>query len=254
MRGDLVALLMPDDPEIHQLFTSLSAGSPEVEIPGQLRHEIWRLPLQSNARISELMSRVPLYIVDGHHRVAAAVEEWRALGQPTGYGVLCLITPQSQLRALSFDRRIVGPILDRDPIALIREHFEITPVEHPQREAGHICFYWENQWFDIRLPFTEAQGVDALDVIRLHRELIEPVFGIEAWGDVRLEMTSERIGVDVLQYRCDNDGGAACILKAPSVASIVAVAQRGEQMPPKSTYFDPKPWSGVFLSPPQGAI
>jgi uncharacterized protein (DUF1015 family) len=56
--------------------------------------------------------------------------------------------------------------------------------------------------------------------------------------------------VDVLQYRCDNDGGVALIIKAPSVESIVNVADRGEQMPPKSTYFDPKPWSGVFVAPP----
>lgn len=249
MRGDLVALLMPDDLQVDALLTEVSSGTPEVEIPGDLSHEIWRVGHEFDDRITALLAPLPLYIVDGHHRVAAAIEEWRAAGQPIGYGVLCLITPQSQLRALSFDRRIVGPI--PDPLALLTDRFTLRALDHPERRAGSVGVYVDGQWYALDLPASDLQGVAALDVIRLHREVIEPVFGIQTWGDPRLEVTSERVAVDVLQYRCDNDGGVACILKAPSVAAIVDVARRHEQMPPKSTYFDPKPWSGVFIAPPQ---
>lgn len=249
MRGDLVALLMPDDTGVHELMTRFTSGAPEVQIHGDLGHEIWRVSHEFDESITQLLAPLTLFIVDGHHRVAAAIEEWRSAGQPDGYGVLCLITPQSHLRALSFDRRLVGPITE--PLALLSSRFTLRTVDHPERRAGCVGVYVDGQWYELDLPPAAMQGVDALDVIRLHREVIEPIFGIDVWGDPRLEVTSERVGVDVLQYRCDNDGGVACILRAPTVEAIVDVALRHEQMPPKSTYFDPKPWSGVFIASPQ---
>jgi uncharacterized protein (DUF1015 family) len=250
MRGDLVALLMPDREEVVEVFNQTCASTPEVEIPGDLRHDIWRVAEVDADRMTAAIAPLSLYIVDGHHRVAAAMEEWHALGRPSGYSVLCLITPRLQLRALAFDRRVVGPVFDTDQVAFILRQFDARAVDQPTRMAGTIGVYWNDRWYHLTLPAQAAQGVDALDVIRLHREILEPRFDIRSWGDPRLEVTSERVGVDVLQYRCDNDGGLAFILKAPSVDAIIEVADRGEQMPFKSTYFDPKPWSGVFVSPP----
>lgn len=253
MRGDLIALLMPNEPGFNAIVDNIIASEPEVVIPGPLHHEVWRVPEAVASALTQLISPLRLYIVDGHHRVAAAVEEWQELGRPEGYSVLCLITPQAQLRALAFDRRLVGPIIERDPLAMIRDRCLVAVADGPQRRAGDVGFYWDGQWYAIHLA-GGGEGVDSLDVIRLHRQILQPLFDIHAWGDPRLEVTSERMGVEVLQYRCDNDGGAAFIMKAPTVEEIVAVAERGEQMPFKSTYFDPKPWSGVFICPPDGRI
>lgn len=250
MRGDLVAVLMPDDAELATLFQEISSDKPEVTIPGELHHAIWRVPEEYNQTLSAAIAPLQLFLIDGHHRVAAAVEEWRALGEPDGFTVLSIITAQSQLRALAFDRRVVGPLNAKELVVDIEPRMSIRSVDQPVRTAGHVMLYWNETWFDICFPKGSGDGVNSLDVIRLHHELIEPLFGIREWADPRLEVTSERVDVDVLRYRCDNDGGAAFILHAPSVEAIVEVAKRGEQMPPKSTYFDPKPWSGVFLAAP----
>ncbi len=90
-------------------------------------------------------------------------------------------------------------------------------------------------------------GVESLDVSRLHREVLEPIFGFGEAGDPGLEFVSDAVPVDELTRRVDEDGGAAFTLMPPTFDQFVEVADRHEQMPAKATYFDPKPQSGLFL-------
>jgi uncharacterized protein (DUF1015 family) len=255
MRGDLVALLHSDQVDIHPLVNKVvSSQDPEVTIEGALRHEVWRVSESENETIADLFASERLFIIDGHHRVAAAIEEWRSLGEPAGYRVLSLITPGSQLRCLSFDRRVVGPLpLSHDQISdRLRKIGELTPSAGTRRR-GTVMIYLHGQWWDLAFPPTGIQGVASLDVIRLHDELLGPLLGIGQVGDIRLEITSQQGDVDLLEHRCDNDDGVAFVLAPPTVAEIIDVAERGEQMPHKSTFFDPKPWSGVLISSPHPA-
>ena len=245
MRGDLVALLYPDDRVVDSHFSKLQISSPDVEIPGPLHHEIWKVDSAENQTISAAFEITPLYLIDGHHRVAAAIEEWNNLGKPENFTVLCLLTPQSQLRSLSFDRRVVGPIIKSDWLNALGAQ----EVKGPFRRKDEVCIYFNERWWSVTLQ-PGAPGVANVDVIRLHEQILKVHFGITDFANPLLEVTSQRVDADVLRYRCDNDGGAAFIIWPPSVSEIIEVANRGEQLPPKSSYFDPKPWSGVFVCAP----
>ena len=89
--------------------------------------------------------------------------------------------------------------------------------------------------------------MESLDVSRLHRIVMEPIFGFGEAGDPGLEFVSDAVPVDELTKRVDEDGGAAFTLMPPTFDQFVEVADRNEQMPAKATYFDPKPQSGLFL-------
>jgi uncharacterized protein (DUF1015 family) len=93
----------------------------------------------------------------------------------------------------------------------------------------------------------DAAGVGSLDVSRLHRLVLEPIFGFGPSGDPGLEFVSDAVPVDELTGRVDGDRGAAFTLVPPTFDQFVDVADRKEQMPAKATYFDPKPQSGLFL-------
>jgi uncharacterized protein (DUF1015 family) len=90
-------------------------------------------------------------------------------------------------------------------------------------------------------------GVASLDVSRLHREVLEPIFGFGEAGDPGLEFVSDAVPVDEITRRVDEDGGAVFTLMPPTFDQFVDVADRHAQMPAKATYFDPKPQSGLFL-------
>jgi uncharacterized protein (DUF1015 family) len=89
--------------------------------------------------------------------------------------------------------------------------------------------------------------VESLDVSRLHREVLEPIFGFGEAGDPGLEFVPDAVPLEELTRRVDEDGGAVFTLMPPTFDQFVDVADRHEQMPAKATYFDPKPQSGLFL-------
>jgi uncharacterized protein (DUF1015 family) len=106
----------------------------------------------------------------------------------------------------------------------------------------------DGRWYRL-VPKADAPGtgVQSLDVTRLHREILEPIFGFGPAGDPGLEFVSDAVPVDELTRRVDEDGGAAFTLVPPTFDQFVEVADRHEHMPAKATFFDPKPQTGLFL-------
>jgi uncharacterized protein (DUF1015 family) len=108
--------------------------------------------------------------------------------------------------------------------------------------------YVGGRWYRLALrPDGSAGGVEALDVTRLHREVLEPIFEFGDAGDPSLEFVSAAVPEEELLRRVDEDGGAAFTLVPPTFERFVEVADRREQMPAKATFFDPKPRAGLFL-------
>ena len=113
---------------------------------------------------------------------------------------------------------------------------------------GVFGLYVGGRWYRLTPGEGEAAaGVESLDVSRLHRLVMEPIFGFGEAGDPGIEFVSDAVPVDELMSRVDEDGGAAFTLVPPTFDQFVEVADRHEQMPAKATYFDPKPQSGLFL-------
>ena len=250
-RSTLVALAFRADDEVRKLIDAATEETPIRDFrTGDLEQTVWRLDDPGAvARIAEHLEHETLYITDGHHRAAASVDLWERSGRPAGAGVPSVLFPHGELRMLAFHRRIVGPLpvgVD-ELLARLRERFEVDEGRPERGERGALGLYVDGRWFRIRIGEAAAGGVDALDVTRLHHEILEPIFGLADVGDPRLEAVSDAVPTEELTRRVDEDGGAAFTLMPPTFEQFFAVADRGEQMPAKATYFDPKPQSGLFV-------
>jgi len=250
-RSTLVALAFRADDEIRKLIDEATEETPIRSFrTGDLEQTVWRLDdPDAVARIVEHLDRETLYITDGHHRAAASVDLWQRSGRPAGGGVPSVLFPHGELRMLAFHRRIVGPLSIgvEELLTRLRERFEVDEGRPSREERGVFGLYVDGRWFRIRIGEADARGVDALDVTRLHHEILEPLFGLGEVGDPRLEAVSDAVPLEELTRRVDEDRGAAFTLMPPTFEQFFAVADRGEQMPAKATYFDPKPQSGLFV-------
>ena len=113
--------------------------------------------------------------------------------------------------------------------------------------SGSFGVYVEGSWFDVTVEGERREGSAGLDVAILHDRVLEPGFGTWAGTASKLEIASARTTLTELTERCDDDGGALFTLAPPALDVITRLADRGEMMPAKTTYFDPKPYSGIFL-------
>ncbi len=251
-RSTLVALMFRADDDVRKLVQATTDGAALRRFgSGELEQTVWRVDDPEAAdRIRERFDDRPLYITDGHHRAMASVELWERAGRPQGAGVPAVLFPDEQLRMLAFHRRVVGPLpFDVDELlSHLRERVRVEPVGGQPGERGVFGLYVGGRWYRLAPgPGGAAAGVESLDVSRLHRLVIEPIFGFGEAGDPGLEFVSDAVPVEELTSRVDEDGGAAFTLVPPTFDQFVEVADRHEQMPAKATYFDPKPQSGLFL-------
>jgi uncharacterized protein (DUF1015 family) len=251
-RSTLVALMFRADDDIRKIVQATTDGAPLRRFgTGDLEQTVWRIDdAESIERIRERLDHQPLYITDGHHRAMASVELWEAAGRPADAGVPAVLFPDDALRMLGFHRRVVGqlPMTVEALLSRMRERLTVEEGETQPAERGVFGLYVGGRWYRLVPERDEtAVGVESLDVSRLHREVLEPIFGFGEAGDPGLEFVSDAVPLEELTRRVDEDGGAAFTLMPPTFDQFVEVANRHEQMPAKATYFDPKPQSGLFL-------
>jgi uncharacterized protein (DUF1015 family) len=251
-RSTLVALMFRADDDIRKIVDATTDGAPLRRfVTGDLEQTVWRIDdAEAIERIRERLDHQPLYITDGHHRAMASVELWEAAGRPEGAGVPAVLFPEDALRMLAFHRRVVGPLpmLAEDLLSRLRERVTVEEAETRPLERGVFGLYVNGRWYRLVPERDEPDvGVASLDVSRLHREVLEPIFGFGEAGDPGLEFVSDAVPIEEITRRVDEDAGAVFTLMPPTFDQFVAVADRHEQMPAKATYFDPKPQSGLFL-------
>jgi uncharacterized protein (DUF1015 family) len=249
----LVALMFHADDDVRKIVESAADEPPLRSFDGDgLEQTVWRIDdPEAIARLRERLDRQVLYITDGHHRAKASVDLWERAGRPSWGGVPAVLFPDDDLRMLAFHRRVLGPLpMDADDLlSRLRERGEVEDGAPEPGERGAFGLYLGGRWYRLALrPDGSGGGVESLDVTRLHREILEPIFGIGSAGDPGLEFVSAAVPVEELTRRVDEDRGAAFTLVPPTFDQFVEVADRGEQMPAKATFFDPKPRAGLFLS------
>jgi uncharacterized protein (DUF1015 family) len=249
----LVALMFRADDDVRKLVESATEDPPLRSFGhDDLEQTVWRIDhREAIDRLRERLDRQTLYITDGHHRATASVAMWERAGRPKDGGVPSVLFPDEELRMLAFHRRVVGPLpMDVDHLlAALAERVTVEAGAPAREERGAFGLYVDGRWFRLVLgPDGSGGGVGALDVTRLHRELLEPIFGFGDSGDPRLEFVSAAVPSEELTRRVDEDAGAAFTLVPPTFEQFVEVADRGEQMPAKATFFEPKPRAGLFLS------
>lgn len=249
-RSELVALLHAPRPAATRQIADACSGRPLLHIvgPDGLEHTVWRVAAEPEA--TALAAALDLgiqYIADGHHRVAARLRVWEREGRPDGAGVLCVLFPMDGLRLSAFHRRVTGPVDARLLLDAASVDFVVREVSGAQESTG-VALYVAGRWHDLDYRGTRPQGSAGLDAAVLQTHVLDRVLGIGGPGHPRLEVVPAHVPLQDLASRCDQDGGALFVLRPPSLHKLTEIADRGEVTPPKTTYFAPKPYAGIFLT------
>jgi uncharacterized protein (DUF1015 family) len=251
-----VTVLHRSSPEIAALVHATTAREPLLSLTDFTGVEqfVWRVPAEYVGPIVEGLSELRYYIADGHHRVAATVERWHGHGSPRGGAVLSVVYPDDQMHLLAFHRRVAGPVDAESLLGKLREHFDVRAASGPVRGPAEVGLRVGGAWYTVALgdAFT-GPGVAGLDVTALDERVMRPSLGF-ASGDPRVTYVSELAELADVVAEADADDGALFLLRAPTLDQLIEVAERGEVMPQKSTYIEPKPRAGVFLRPRQGPV
>ena len=249
-RPALVALLHQTGPAFTDVVATTCRTRPLLDFtaPDGLEQTVWEVAAGPDTdSLSEELGTDAHYIADGHHRVAASLEEWRTAGQPPDAGVLCVVYPLDGLNLSAFHRRVVGPV-DRSALLDLLSHgFDVLETAAPPALAtGRFGVYAVRTWLAATFRGDRPDGASGLDVSVLHAAVIgELVHGAGSVPNVEFAPAGRDLAE--LTERCDRDGGALFTLAPPALDVLTGLADRGEVMPPKTTYFEPKPCAGIFL-------
>jgi uncharacterized protein (DUF1015 family) len=137
-----------------------------------------------------------------------------------------------------------------DLLGLLTPGFQVRAVPGPPTPTiGSIGLYVGRNWFEVRYQGSRADGASGLDVAVLQTRVLEPLALLTPGPAYTVEIAPAPTSVDELTQRCDADGGALFTLATPPPETLARLADAGEVMPPKTTYFEPKPCAGIFLRP-----
>ena len=246
----LVMLLHRAGPVYAQAVAEARAGEPVVDFegPGGYRQTVWRVPEPWTAALADELGATELYIADGHHRTAAALEEWRRAGEPPSAGLLCLVHPIDGLSLSAFHRRISGPIEPEQLLGLLDARFAVRRASGPSSlPVGSMNLYVGSRWYDVDLPAERPPGVAGLDVAILQSVVLDRLPPAPPGRIRTVDTVPAAEPLDVLVKRCDIDRGALFTLAPPPPEALFEISDAGEVTPPKATYFEPKPAAGIFL-------
>jgi len=225
--------------------------------PDEVRHTVWRA--RKSAEISRAFLEVPeSYIADGHHRSASADRARKVFsaknsshnGDEAYNYFLGVLFPDDECQILPYNRAIKSCDLAAEEILDACGHIcgvQETATGRPSAR-GEIRMYLDKRWFKLT-PHAAEPG--ALDVDMLQKQILEPVFGI---GDPRTDKNLDFIGgargvAELERLVSSGEALAAFSLYPVSLHELFEIADRNGIMPPKSTWFEPKLRSGIFIHP-----
>jgi len=226
-----------------------------------VRHTVWRVEDASSDGWVEAFRRVPLaYVADGHHRAAAAFRSGRQRGaaNPAHTGreeynwFLAVLFPANQLRILPYNR-CVADLNGLTPSAFLEKVKGIFSVEPASgaEPAGprEVRMFLGDAWYKLTWPEFEADPVGRLDVSVLQDRLLAPVLGIDdPRTNTRISFVGGIRGTGELTKRVGSGRDAVAFSMFPvTVEQMMDIADAGQIMPPKSTWFEPKLRSGLLV-------
>ena len=232
--------------------------------PDGIRHQVWKMTditLVENVR-KAFEGIDSVYIADGHHRAASAEKEGLKRRQENpGYTgneefnyFLSVLFPDEELMILPYNRVVkdLNGYTQEEFLNKIKEKFDIAESDKqvsPDKK-GTFGMYLGGKWYKLTAhkDIMSDDPVDGLDVAVLQDNLLAPVLGIgDPKTDKRIDFVGGIRGLSELEKRCKEDCVVAFSMYATSIAELFAVADAGKLMPPKSTWFEPKLRSGLFI-------
>ncbi|MDV4149546.1 DUF1015 family protein [Clostridium sp. AL.422] len=228
-------------------------------------HTVWVIDDEQIVnKLQELFKSVKyLYIADGHHRSASAVkvghlkraEKESYTGEEEFNFFLSISYPDSELEVLDYNRTVkdLNGLSKEDFLERVKENFEVTESNEQvkPKEKHTFGMYIDNQWYLLKAKegiFNPEDPVDRLDVSILQNSLLRPILGIDdPRKSKRIKFIGGIRGLKELERRANTDMKVSFSMYPTTTEDIMAIADSGEIMPPKSTWFEPKPRSGIFV-------
>lgn len=262
-----VFLTYPDNARLNALVEEIAERTPETSFTtkDEIRHTFWVINNPEEIKqIQALFAAIPtLYIADGHHRSAAAsnvaagkrsqlsdfegTESWNYF--------LAVIFPASQLKIMDYNRLVkdLNGLSKEAFLEKVSECFTIKEVPFGRPKQHHqFGMYLDGKWYELNAKegtFQAADPVDSLDVTILQKKLLQPVLGIaDPRTDKRIDFVGGIRGLEALEKAVDSGAYQVAFALFPtSIQELMAVADAGRIMPPKSTWFEPKLRSGLVI-------
>lgn len=266
-----IFLTFRDQPVLDMIVGAAKTSTPLYRFTDEegVTQTVWEVVRRDAVdALRAMLDQVPCaYIADGHHRAASAVqvarelrEQAKAAGTFTGKEpfnyFLSVLFPASQLAILPYNRVVFdrGGLSASELIEAVRATgFAVEPAEGPVEPAaaGEFGMFTDGSWYRLRAqgatPDADADPVSRLDVSVLQTRLLEPVLGIaDPRQDARIGFVGGIRGTTELERRAGTDG-VAFTVHATGIDQLLAVADADLLMPPKSTWFEPKLRSGLFI-------
>ncbi len=228
-------------------------------------HTVWIIDDDSDIeRLTKLFERVDsLYIADGHHRAKSAVEVGlKRRKENPGYTgeeefnyFLSIAYPDNQLEVLDYNRTVrdLNGLSEEEFLNAIEKDFKVKVSEKPIKPVRKHTFgmYMNNTWYELEAKdgtFNEEDPMDRLDVSILQNNLLSPILGVDdPTRSDRIEFIGGIRGIKELEKRANKDMKVSFSMFATTTDDIMSIADSGMIMPPKSTWFEPKPRSGLFI-------
>ncbi|MBO4396809.1 MAG: DUF1015 domain-containing protein [Eubacterium sp.] len=235
--------------------------------PDGVTHRVWKIADSDDVyTIEKAFAGIDaVYIADGHHRAASAVKVGLKRRESSGKiddgsrresdYFLSVLFPHEQLKIMDYNRTVadLNGLNEDEFLNRIREDFDVEQADAPVRPEtkGTFGMYLDKKWYRLRAHESLYAGKDAvaaLDVSVLQDYLLGPVLGIgDPRTDKRIDFIGGIRGLSELERRADTDMKVSFSMYPTSIDELFDVADAGLLMPPKSTWFEPKLRSGIFI-------
>ncbi len=250
-----VALAYDDDQKVNALIQEAMEPKPILDFcrEDNLEQTIWRVPDQIADKLLILFQDKSTFIVDGHHRMHASHMVWTRSGKSERYGkILGALFSSDELKIRSFHRHVsdLNNLTPKSLITRIAEmDFRIEPANvsggYEPEYAGQFSMFLDGSWYKLS---PQRIHPSELDAVILQNRILHPILEVDEEGsDGRLHYLPGTIPLDYLESITQREGGVAFALHPVSMDQLQAIINRKKTLPPKSTYFEPKVRSGIFI-------
>ena len=261
-----IYVIYPDNEELTELIKKEIVLKPtySFEALDMCKHEMWIIKEESKVlKICDLFNTINrIYIADGHHRIEALSKfsEFKKHQNPKHTGkepynyFMVAIFPKSQARILDYNRLIkdLYGYTPGDLIKQIKKNFAVEKQDtsFKPKESRSFGMYLDKNWYSIKLkknPEKNLFRIINLDINILHEYLLEPILGVgDPRYDQRIDFIAGFHGLDSIERKVNSgEAKVGFSLLATRIEDVIDFADQELTMPPKSTWFDPKPLDGL---------
>ena len=261
-----IYVIHPDNDNLNNLIIKQTVSNPAYSFNALdgCKHELWIVNEQNTvSKISEIFNKINrIYIADGHHRIEALskLAEFRKHQNPNHTGAegynyfMVAIFPKSQARILDYNRLVkdLYGYSSKDFLKEVKKKFIVEKHNSKYKPNKPRLFgmYLDKNWYSLKLkkkPEENLFHIINLDINLLHYYLLEPILGIgDPRYDHRIDFIAGFHGLESIEKKVDTgESSVGFSLFATQMEDVISFADKKLTMPPKSTWFDPKPLDGL---------